>query len=76
MNWCRIIGHKWQYKTEDIVYQSAVLSSIPKEVEVPTKVRLCNRCHKKQMINSFGAWVGWSLTLDEVRHIKLKNLGI
>lgn len=70
MNWCSI-KHKWEYKTEDISF----FSRLKANVTIPTKVRLCNRCHKKQ--RSVGIdWVDWELTLEEEREIKLREIGI
>jgi hypothetical protein len=42
---------------------------------MPTKVRLCNKCYKKQRTKGID-WVDWELTLDEERDLKLKELGI
>ena len=64
MNWC-LIKHKWEYKTEDISFFN--------NITMPTKVRLCTRCYKKQ--RSLGLdWVDWKLTLEEERDIKLKRI--
>lgn len=78
MKWCNIIGHKWENNIENIVYyQSPILNGVPvKEVEMPTKVRFCKRCYKKQRMSPRGLWTDWGLTLEESRHIKLKNIGI
>ncbi len=77
MNWCNI-KHKWIYKNEDIVISSPYIffngvSGL--EVTIPTQVRLCNRCHKKQRSRGID-WVDWELSLEEERDIKLKELGI
>jgi hypothetical protein len=77
MNWC-VIKHKWVYKTEDIVISSPYIffngvSGL--EVNIPTKIRLCSRCHKKQRSRGID-WVDWELSLEEEREKKLKELGI
>lgn len=73
MSWCKVIGHKWIYSKEDITY---INLNKPNSVSVETDVRICNRCDKKQRLNPNGFWTDWSLTLEESRHIKLKNLGL
>ena len=79
MNWCSI-KHKWMYKKEDISYERirAGYSSVKlaKVISVPTEVRLCRRCHKKQRMGISGCWTDWELTLEEEREIKLKEIGI
>ena len=73
MNWCSI-KHKWEYKTEDISFFSNI-TRLESNVTMPTKVRLCKRCYKKQ--RSVGIdWTDWELTLEEEREIKLKEIGI
>ena len=71
MNWC-IIKHKWVYKIEDINFFHGISGL---EVNIPTNVRLCSRCHKKQRSKGID-WVDWELSLDEWREKKLKELGI
>ena len=62
MNWC-LIKHKWEYN----------ITRLKTNVDMPTKVRLCNRCYKKQ--RSVGIdWVDWELTLEEERDLKLKQI--
>lgn len=68
MNWC-LVKHKWKYKTEDISFFNNI------NVIIPTKVRICARCYKKQRSVGFD-WVDWELTLEEEREIKLKEIGI
>jgi hypothetical protein len=71
MNWC-VIKHKWVYKNEDINFFHGISGL---EVNIPTNVRLCSRCHKKQRSKGID-WVDWELSLDEWREKKLKELGI
>ena len=73
MNWCSI-KHRWEYKTEDISFFSNI-TRLKSNVTIPTKVRFCTRCYKKQ--RSVGIdWTDWELTLEEEREIKLKEIGI
>ena len=81
MNWC-VIKHKWVYKNEDINFFHGISGL---EVNIPTKVRLCERCHKKQRSKGITQlpplcsrydWVDWELSLEEEREKKLKELGI
>jgi hypothetical protein len=74
MNWC-VIKHKWVYKTEDINYCKSHFGISGLEVNIPTNVRLCSRCHKKQRSKGID-WVDWELSLEEEREKKLKELGI
>ncbi len=77
MNWC-VIKHKWVYKTEDILFfsdRSQFTSRLSTNVTIPTKVRLCERCHKKQRSRGID-WIDWELTVEEERDIKLKELGL
>ncbi len=71
MNWC-VIKHKWVYKNEDINFFHGIRDI---EVNIPTKIRLCSRCHKKQRSRGID-WIDWELTLEELRDIKLKKLGV
>jgi hypothetical protein len=71
MNWC-VIKHKWKYKTEDINFFHGITGL---KVNIPTKVRLCERCHKKQRSRGIH-WIDWELTSEEEREKKLKELGI
>lgn len=71
MNWC-VIKHKWVYKNEDINFFHGISGL---EVNIPVKVRLCERCHKKQRSRGID-WVDWELSLEEEREKKLKELGI
>ena len=76
MNWC-LIKHKWEYKKEDIFYERISIGSfLTKGATIPTDVRLCKRCHKKQRLGTRGYWIDWDLTKEEEREIKLKELGI
>lgn len=78
MNWC-LIKHKWEYKTENVRYSlfyplsTGVCGSKFDNVIMSTKVRLCKRCHKKQRSKGID-WVDWSLTKEEERDIKLKDI--
>ena len=78
MNWCSI-KHKWEYKKEDIIYKriNTEYFSFPlkTEVPIPTKVRLCTRCYKKQRTGIRGYyWIDWYLTPEEERDIKLNKI--
>jgi hypothetical protein len=76
MNWC-LIKHKWEYKKEDIFYEKIITGyRVNKAVSIPTEVRLCKRCHKKQKMGIRGYWIDWNLTKEEEREIKLKEIGI
>ncbi len=86
MNWC-LIKHKWNYNQEDIFYerfsvhgrlgkQVSIGSFLTKGATIPTDVRLCKRCYKKQRLDTRGYWVDWDLTKEEERDIRLKELGI
>jgi hypothetical protein len=77
MNWC-FIKHSWEYKEEMITYRMqsiGIYTNKLKSITMPTKVRLCNKCYKKQRTKGID-WVDWELTLDEERDLKLKELGI
>lgn len=77
MNWCSI-KHKWEYKKEDISYEriNTGYSSLKlnQPVTIPTEVRLCKRCNKKQMMAIRGYWIDWDLTPEEIRNIKLNKI--
>ena len=47
MNWC-FIKHSWEYKEEMITYSSN--TNKLKSVTMPTKVRLCNKCYKRDRL--------------------------
>ncbi len=63
MNWCKIIGHNWNYDVEkhEIEYRhlhigfstttSSITSSTRPNSIVKFDVRLCKRCFKKQRAN-------------------------
>ena len=84
MNWCSI-KHNWKYKKEDVSYER-IGSLIPSKiighsslklnqpVTIPTEVRLCKRCNKKQMMTIRGYWIDWDLTPEEIRNIKLNKI--
>jgi hypothetical protein len=71
VNWC-VIKHKWEYKTEDIDFFSNI-TRLKTNVTIPTKVRLCTRCYKKQRSRGID-WVDWELTIEEERDMKLKSI--
>lgn len=76
MNWC-LIKHKWEYNKEDIFYERVSIGSfLTKGATMPTDVRLCKRCYKKQRLGTRGYWIDWDLTKEEERDIRLKELGI
>ncbi len=72
MSWKCLIKHKWEYKIEDINFFHGITGL---KVNIPTKVRLCQRCHKKQRSRGID-WIDWELTSEEERDIKLKELGL
>lgn len=85
MSWLCNIKHKWIYNIEDIVILQGVYT--PLQVKMPTNVRFCVRCHKKQKsrwtaVNSIKDlsnkdWMDWDyLNTSESRDKKLKELGI
>jgi hypothetical protein len=71
MNWRCLIKHKWEYKWEEITHWHSL--NLNKKVTTPTQVRLCQRCNRKQRSRGID-WVEWSLTLEEERDIKLRNI--
>jgi len=76
MSWRCLIGHNWLYKIEDITFTRRKSGShLQDKVVVPTKVRLCQRCYKKQRTKGID-WVDWELTKEEERDNKLKKLGL
>ena len=75
MNLRCLLGHKWEYCTEDITYNNTAHVYPPKQIIMPTQVRLCLRCYKKQK-NMIGDWTNWHLTKQEERDKKLKEIGI
>ena len=75
MNLRCLLGHKWEYYMEEITYRSSAHVYPPKEITLPTKVRCCSRCYKKQKCN-IGEWTSWYLTKQEERDKKLKEIGI
>lgn len=76
MNWRCLIGHNWEYKSEEITFVRRKSGShLQDTVIVPTKVRLCQRCYKKQRTKGID-WVDWELTKEEERDFKLKSIGV
>jgi hypothetical protein len=91
MNWCKIIGHKWEYGTQEIDVLNNI-HSIRKNRNTPTRVdviyvRLCERCFKKQKtklgvgvynfkLGKYCNWKEMELTKSEKREKKYKELGL
>lgn len=79
-----LIGHRWIYSVEDITYKrmfSVSNTNALDELVLPTQVRCCNRCYKKQRLSSIPSvgsdWQDWqSLSIQEGRDKKLNELGI
>lgn len=85
MNWCKIIGHKWNYYEEKHLAKNRHLLR-PNSI-IKLDVRLCKRCFKKQMTKlgsglynfKLGKYCNWremKLTKSEVREKKYKELGL
>lgn len=77
MNWCRLIGHKWDYYNDDVTHMTTggVI------VKINTWFRYCAKCHTNQTrINFTGDeytdWDNCELNVDQLRDKKLKELGI
>jgi tRNA U54 and U55 pseudouridine synthase Pus10 len=85
MNWCKIIGHKWNYYEEKHVSKNRHLHR-PNSI-IKLDVRLCKRCFKKQMtklgsgvynfkLGKYCNWKEMKLTKSEEREKKYKELGL
>lgn len=76
MNWCRILGHKWNYYKDDVTHM------IPNGIryELNTEFRLCDRCYTNQMRHHYTGrdldWYKFELSKEQLRDKKLKELGI
>lgn len=86
MNWCRIIGHKWQYYHEDVPHITPAVNnghmSVPSlRFMVDTEFRFCAKCFTNQIrvAHSGDEQVDWrncELMVDQLRQKKLNDLGI
>ena len=85
MNWCKIIGHNWDYDVEKHEIEYRHLHR-PNSI-VKFDVRLCKRCFKKQRANlgvgvynfKLGKYCNWKemkLTKSEEREKKYKQIGL
>jgi hypothetical protein len=71
MNWkCKLLGHDWKYSDRKVVINQS-------GGHLTFKNRLCKRCYLKQQQNIVSEkWNDIELTKDEIRDIRLKELGI
>lgn len=65
--------HNWKYSVEDITY-TRIGDSNDKMI-IPTQVRLCSKCYKKQRSKGID-WTDWELSVQEERDKKLREIGI
>lgn len=75
-----LFGHKWEYLQEDIEFvRVGGLSNLKfgrDSFIIPSDVRLCKRCYKKQF-KRVSDWINYNnLTKDQLREKKLTNIGI
>lgn len=71
MSWkCKALGHNWEYSDRKVIINT-------NGGHLTFKNRLCKRCYLKQEQNFVSEkWNDISLSKDEIREIKLKDLGI
>jgi hypothetical protein len=71
MSWkCKVFGHKFEYSDRKVIINTS-------GGHLTFKIRLCKRCYLKQQKNIVSnKWNDIELTKDEIRDIKLKDLGI
>lgn len=75
-----LIRHNWEYFDEDIEFvRVGGLSRLKLNgdiVTIPSEVRLCKRCYKKQF-KRVTDWIDYNnLTKEQERDKKLTNIGI
>ncbi len=63
------IRHKWSYSTEKINIGKGGSGA-----HITLNVRMCKRCYKKQLYGEL--WFDVSLNKEEIREIRLKELGL
>ena len=85
MNWCRIIGHKWQHYFDGVPYSASFKFSAKagycRSELIETEFRFCAKCFTNQIrvAHSGDEQVDWrscQLTVDQLRDKKLSDLGI
>ena len=73
MSWLCKIRHNWSYSTEKINIGKKKGS----DAHITLNVRMCKRCYKKQSQELIGElWFDASLSKEEIREIRLKELGL
>jgi hypothetical protein len=71
---CKIIKHNWSYKQDKIHIHSSLGDD---KAHITLTKRLCKRCYKKQVqVLDTGNWEDIELSVDELREMKLKKLGV
>lgn len=80
MNFRCVFKHKWKYFEEDIEFvRVGGLSNLKfgkDRFTIPSEVRLCERCYKKQFKRA-ADWVNYNnLTKEQLRDKKLTKMGI
>ncbi len=72
MSWICKIRHWWSYSTEKVNIGKKASGN-----HITLNVRVCKRCYKKQRqeLNS-EIWFDVDLSKEEIREIKLKELGL
>jgi hypothetical protein len=72
MSWLCKIRHNWSYSTEKIN-----IGKLGSDAHITLNMRLCKRCYKKQRQELNGEiWFDVSLNKEEIREIRLKELGL
>jgi hypothetical protein len=77
MSWKCLVKHKWNYFEEDIEFIRVGGMKLGRDkITIPSEVRLCSRCHKKQF-KRVTDWVNYYyLTVEQERNKKLTNIGV
>ena len=76
MNWCKLIGHKWDYYNEKLPHTAGDII-----IKINTEFRYCVKCHTNQIKNNYTGdedtdWKNCQLNLEQLRDKRLKELGI
>lgn len=82
MNWCKLIGHKWQYYFDDVPHTAPSISySHTFKFMIETEFRFCANCFTNQIRVAHSGyeqvdWCNCQLKVEQLRDKKLKDLGI
>ena len=66
-----ILSHRWNYGEEKVPVGKQYSGS-----HITIQKRICKRCHQKQRLLDGTLWCDVALTKEELREIKLKELGL